>query len=180
MTFRSPKIISAAAVEANPSASADSTTIVEGQASHIRTSSSPIIAERQLLSVSASEDGTFTLSYRGRETPDIDVGASGAEVQAALESLDVIGTVSINEISVGAYDGTYSITFQPEVVDSFLFGQWFTLGNIPELVVNSAEVAPNDLLLPLLLKFKVHHHLPQRYSRHFTTQQVVRQLNMKG
>ncbi len=119
---QSEVIISTATVEANPSASTDSSTIVKGQASHIRTFSSPIIAESQLLSVSASEDGTFSLSYRGRETPDIDVGASGAEVKAALESLDVIGTVSINEISVGIYDGAYSITFQPEVVDSFLFG----------------------------------------------------------
>ncbi len=133
--------LSAEAAEQNPLASADSLTIVEGQASHIRTFTSPIIAESQLLSVSASEAGGFTLSYRGRETSNIELGASGVEVKAALESLDVIGSVLVDEISVGAYGGTYGITFQPEG-DSFSFGQWFTLGNVPELVVNRAEVIP--------------------------------------
>ncbi len=133
--------LSAAAVENNPLATADSTTIVQGQASHIRTFSSPIISERQLLSVSASEAGSFTLSYRGRETPNIEIGASSGEVKAALESLDVIGSLTVDEISVDVYEGAYSILFQPEGA-SFSFGQWFTFGNIPELVVNSEEDTP--------------------------------------
>lgn len=45
-------------------------------------------------SVSPSE-GTFTLEYEGQYTGDINIGASAAEVKAALESLSKIGRVKV-------------------------------------------------------------------------------------
>jgi len=54
---------------------------------------------QEVLPISATEGGTYTLSFRGEETSPVPYGASHAEVQAALEALPTIGAgdVAVSE-----------------------------------------------------------------------------------
>jgi hypothetical protein len=60
--------------------------------------------------------GTFTLSFEGQTTADIDHGASPAEVQAALEALSTIGSgnVSVSGGSAGT-SSRYRVTFTEDL-----------------------------------------------------------------
>lgn len=56
-----------------------------------------------------SPTGTFTLTFRGRTTVEIDIGAAAADVQAALEALSTVGTGNV-AVS-GSAGGPWTVTW---------------------------------------------------------------------
>ena len=55
----------------------------------------------------------FTLSFRGETTASLLFNAAAADVKAALEALDSVGTVLVNATSASATTTMYSVSFVP-------------------------------------------------------------------
>lgn len=82
--------------------------------------SASAVAEVQTLSPSATPtSGTYTLTYEGQTTADIDYDATAAEIQAALEALSTIssGDITVDGGANGLVDGDVTITFSDALGD---------------------------------------------------------------
>lgn len=70
------------------------------------------VDEVETLTIDAA-GGTFTLTFGGQETDDIDFDATASAVQAALEALSSVGEGNITVSGVAG--GPYTITFVGEL-----------------------------------------------------------------
>ena len=86
----------------------------------------PGTASLQGVIVTGSSGGTFTLSFNGKSTSPLAVGATASQVQAALNTLSTIGGVQ----------GSVSVTLSGTVY-SVSFGGSLANGNTPPLVATS-------------------------------------------
>jgi hypothetical protein len=89
--------------------------------------------EIQTVSCDASS-GTFTVTFREQVTAAISYDASAATIETALEVLTSISnaTVTLGDSQTTACSGTFAVTFHGE------------LGNVPDLVVDSASLTLNS------------------------------------
>ena len=71
--------------------------------------------EVQTVTIDAT-GGTFTLTFDGQTTDDLDWDATAAEVQAALEALSTIGAGNV--AVTGDDGGPYTVTFQGDLANT--------------------------------------------------------------
>lgn len=92
--------------------------------------------EQQRVRVLSASSGTFTLTFAGQETAAIPFDASAAEVQAALEALEVntVGDVLVTGATQSIEDDGYIVEFR---------GQWASVETIPNMTYNQTSLNPS-------------------------------------
>lgn len=126
------------------------TTVMEGEAAHIKTSadSTPsLLPEIQVVRVSSpamfnssllAADG-FTLSFKGHTTSALPVNASAGELEDALEELSTVGSVNVSRKDVAGsslYGFEYSIAFEPWAEHDL--EHYLNYGDMPAIVIESS------------------------------------------
>lgn len=132
-------------------------TVQQGTCSHISTTSnvslpfpyvnSILVNEVQLVSLNTTACNgapscSFSLNYRGYTTPSILTSASASQVQAALESLDSVGTVNVSSSTLGGIV-SYSITFEPTA--GYTIAHIESFGALPLVQLSSSDLPATAL-----------------------------------
>lgn len=126
------------------------TTVVEGEAVHIKTgsdASGSLLAEIQVVRVSSPSmfnasllaDEGFTLSFKGHTTAPLSVNASAEEMEDALEELSTVGGVTVaREDVAGAllYGFEYVVEFEPWGTSDL--EHYLNYGDMPAIVIQSS------------------------------------------
>jgi hypothetical protein len=127
------------------------TAVVQGECSHISTSSngslsypfvnSVLIEEVQQLSIDFTSCGlalsscTFEMSYRGYTTAPVAYNALSLQIEAALEALPSVGTVSVSS-TYSASVSTFTVTFKPTSGYSVAHIEMF--GDLPSILLTDS------------------------------------------
>ncbi len=114
----------------NPSA----TTVLEGEAAHIKTDDTSLLPEIQVVTVTTS--GTFALSFKGHTTAELASDASAQDVEDALEDLSTVGGVSVSRQAGGESDYEYTVEFEPWAAHDL--EHYLNYGDMPSIVFSSS------------------------------------------
>jgi hypothetical protein len=97
------------------------------------------VAEQQDFLVSGTwTGGSFTLTFNGETTGDIDWDASVGEIEMALEALDgiAVGEATVAQVvALGAGVGNFHVTFSGNLA-----------GNQPQITANATNITPDGTL----------------------------------
>jgi flagellar capping protein FliD len=97
-------------------------------------STAPVAEVQHLDFIEKATGGTFTLTYDGQTTAEMDIAATLAEVQAALEALSNVsaGDIIVDGDTLSSNNGTMTFTFAE------------TAGDVNMLVIDSSGLTPSD------------------------------------
>lgn len=122
------------------------TTVLEGEAAHIKTDDTSLLPEIQVVTVtSLATDDTFALSFKGHTTAALASDALAQDVEDALEGLSTVGGVSVSRQAGGANsDYEYTVEFEPWAAHDL--EHYLNYGDMPSIVFDSSSTADGSVV----------------------------------